>query len=152
MKIPFTAARVAVIAALFLGVFAGSASATNEPIPGVDVIVRKKPGGIAMHATTDSSGHFVFENLAAGTYTLAAAAPQTRAAISTTRSNIKHSSVSVTNGVQVVTVSVEIGTGSASAEIEITSAKGKITGTVNRATATKKEPALGGPDTTTRVK
>ena len=151
MKIPFTAARVAVIAALFLGLFAGSASA-GDPIPGLDVKLGKNPGGQGIHATTDSSGHFVFENLAAGTYTLAAAAPQTRVQINTTRSNIKHPGVSVTNGVQVVTVSVEIGTGSASAEIEITSAKGKITGTVNRATATKKEPALGGPDTTTRVK
>ena len=53
MKITFAAAKVAVIAAVLLGLMEGRASASSEPIPGIDIIVRKNPGSVAVHATTD---------------------------------------------------------------------------------------------------
>ncbi len=152
MKIPFAAARVAVIAAVFLGLFVSIASAGSKPIPGVDIIVQKKPGGIAMHATTDNAGKFVFDNLDAGQYALSVKPkpPQTKAIVSTTRSNIKHQGMKVENGVQVVTASVQLGADAASAEIEITAAKGKIIGTVTSAAPAAQEkpakaPAQGTP-------
>ena len=140
MNIKHTAATIAAIAAIFLGVFTDAAQAIDDPIPGVDIIVKKNPGGIAMHATTDKAGSFVFDNLGAGTYVLSVSAPQTKTAISTSRSNIKHPSISVVGGVQVATVSVELGAQAASVEVEITAAKGKIIGTVSRA----KVPEQGG--------
>ena len=144
MKLTLTATRVALLAALFLGLFAGHASATNVPIPGVDIIVRKKPGGNALHATPGKTGTFVFEHLAAGQYTLSVEPPppsQNKNIINTTRSNIKHGTT-VVGGVQVVTVTVQAGTQSASTDIDITAAQGKITGTVTSApVAAEPKPA-----------
>ena len=166
MKITFAAARVAVIAAVFLGLFVGSASfaGANDPIVGVGIGLGKRPNPNAFHATTDKAGRFVFDNLSRGTYTLEVAAPERRASINTTntlevaapemrayinttRSNIKHLGISTMNGVQVANVSVEMGTGTASAEIEITATKGRITGTVTRAAAPKEGGATPAQET-----
>ena len=140
MKLTLTATRVALLAALFLGLFAGHASAQGRqtfPIPGVDIIVRKKPGGNAMRVTPGQTGTFVFEHLAAGQYTLSVEPPpsqtQNKNIVNTTRSNIKHPITTVVGGVQVVTVTVQAGTQPASTDIDITAAQGKITGTVTSA-------------------
>ena len=42
--------------------------ATNDPIPGVDIIVRKNPGGIIMHLTTDKTGALDLSKLPKGRY------------------------------------------------------------------------------------
>ena len=47
--------------------------AMAEEIPGVDVIVRKKPGGIAIQVKTGADGTYKFTGLAPGTYDLATA-------------------------------------------------------------------------------
>lgn len=136
MKSTFTAARVAGIAAVFLGLFVGSASAGNDPIPKVAIRVQKKPGGTPIQATTDSAGKFAVDNLEAGNYALTfkLPPPQTKQIISTTRSNIKHQSI-VTDGVEELTLSVELGVGTTSVEVEITKDTGNIHGTVTHAAA-----------------
>ena len=130
MKITHAAAKVAVIAAVLLGLMEGRASAASDPIPGIDIIVRKHPdsGGSVMHATTDKSGKFAFDNLKAGTYELSVNVPQTKSSINTSRSNIKHTLSTTASGVE---VSVALGTGQpAPVEIKITKDGGKITGIV----------------------
>ena len=47
--------------------------AMADIIPGVDVIVRKKPGGIAIQVKTGADGTYKFTGLAPGTYDLATA-------------------------------------------------------------------------------
>lgn len=42
----------------------------NNPIPGIDVVVKKQPGGSAIKAVTDNKGGFTFRGLKAGDYTL----------------------------------------------------------------------------------
>lgn len=49
---------------------ATSAFAVNNPIPGIDIIVRKEPGGSAMRVQTGRDGGFTFAKLTPGTYTL----------------------------------------------------------------------------------
>ena len=46
---------------------------SNNPIPGVDIIVRSKPGGIAIQVKTGADGTYKFTRLAPGTYDLATA-------------------------------------------------------------------------------
>ena len=50
--------------------FANFAMASNNPIPGVDIIVRKRPGGIAIQVKTGADGAYKFTRLAPGTYDL----------------------------------------------------------------------------------
>ena len=50
--------------------FANFAMASNNPIPGVDIIVRSKPGGIAIQVKTGADGTYKFTGLAPGTYDL----------------------------------------------------------------------------------
>ena len=50
--------------------FANFAMASNNPIPGVDIIVRSKPGGIAIQVKTGADGTYKFTRLAPGTYDL----------------------------------------------------------------------------------
>ena len=50
--------------------FANFAMAANNPIPGVDIIVRSKPGGIAIQVKTGADGTYKFTGLAPGTYDL----------------------------------------------------------------------------------
>jgi len=45
----------------------------NNPIPGVDIIVRSKPGGIAIQVKTGADGTYKFTRLAPGTYDLSTA-------------------------------------------------------------------------------
>lgn len=46
------------------------ALATSNPIPGVDIIVKKNPGGIAVSVPTGADGAYKFTGLAAGKYDL----------------------------------------------------------------------------------
>lgn len=63
-------------AAVSVAMLATPATATVAPIPGIDIIVRKKPGGIAMvHEVTDMRGGFTVRLKAAGRYTLSTACP-----------------------------------------------------------------------------
>ena len=50
--------------------FANFAMAAIDPIPGVDIIVRKSPGGIAIQVKTGADGTYKFTGLAPGTYDL----------------------------------------------------------------------------------
>lgn len=61
---------------LFVSIFlaalltATSVLATSDPIPGVDIIVKKNPGSIVQHVTTDDNGNFHLNKLPEGSYTL----------------------------------------------------------------------------------
>lgn len=135
-------ALLSVATILFVPAFA-SAFTRGDPIPGLDVKLGKNPGGIIATGKTGADGKFVFDNLAPGKYVVSFAQPQTRAMVSTTRSNIKHQSLMLT-GVQVLDLAVAIGQDVlAPYAIEITSAHGRITGTVTRATASADTPAAG---------
>ncbi len=47
------------------------AQASNTPIPGIDIVVKKKPAGTAMaRGQTDAKGEIVLKDLPAGTYTV----------------------------------------------------------------------------------
>ena len=134
MKIKHAAAKVAVIAAVLLGLMEGSAPAVSDPIPGIDIIVRKTPGSEIIKATTDKAGHFAFNNLGVGTYELQVVMRQTKASINTSRSNIKHTSRTVENGVEVHSVLIALGTERpGTVKITITKDGGKITGDANTA-------------------
>ena len=50
----------------------GKGGAIN-PIPGVDIIVRREPGGIAIQVKTGADGTYKFTRLAPGTYDLSTA-------------------------------------------------------------------------------
>lgn len=59
--------------ALALGLalaFPGAAMASNKPIPGIDIVVKKSPGGIAVSVPTGADGAYKFTGLAAGKYDL----------------------------------------------------------------------------------
>jgi len=43
---------------------------SDDPIPGVDVIVRKKPSGVPLHVRTDGAGSFSLDDLAPGEYAI----------------------------------------------------------------------------------
>jgi len=71
MKSNFVRAALAVLA---LVLAATGAMASETPIPGVDIIVRKKPGGSAIVvATTDASGKFTARLAEPGNYSLSTA-------------------------------------------------------------------------------
>ena len=53
--------------------FANFAMASINPIPGVDIIVRSRPGGIAIQVKTGADGTYKFTRLAPGTYDLSTA-------------------------------------------------------------------------------
>lgn len=50
--------------------FPGAAMASNKPIPGIDIVVKKSPGGIAVSVPTGADGTYKFTGLAAGKYDL----------------------------------------------------------------------------------
>lgn len=79
MKTTSTAVKFMAIAAVFIGLFASHAFAANTPIPGIDIVVRKQPGGSALKATTDKEGRATFSKLEPGSYTVSI--PDTSAAI-----------------------------------------------------------------------
>ena len=67
-----SSAALAVAVGLALGFVGPSAMAqnNNNPIPGVDIIVRKNPGGIAVSAPTSKDGSYEFTGLEPGQYDL----------------------------------------------------------------------------------
>ena len=61
----------ALSALAFVVVSASSAWAINNPIPGIDIIIKTNPGGIAVaQGTTDARGGFDVKELAPGRYTI----------------------------------------------------------------------------------
>ena len=60
----------AALACLALALTAMPAMATNEPIPGVDIIVQKNPGGIVVKTQTGPTGQVQFKDLAPGEYVI----------------------------------------------------------------------------------
>lgn len=77
MKTMPTATKLMAVAAVFIGLLASHASAQTQtnPIPGIDVVVHKKPTGNGIKATTDKEGRFSFEGLKAGDYTIGVVVP-----------------------------------------------------------------------------
>ena len=137
MKITIAAARVAVIAAALLGLMEGSASATSNPIPGVDIIVRsdKGPPFQTARTTTDNAGNFSSANLEPGKHLLSVKLPK---AGSPGRSSIKLTGRSMEKGVAVFTVSITLGAGQPEPlAIEIPKGGGKIVGKATTADAPK---------------
>ena len=64
----------AALAALALSFSMTAAMAASDPIPGVDIIVRKNPGGLAVVvATTDAKGKFSARVAEPGNYALSTA-------------------------------------------------------------------------------
>ena len=121
----------------------------NAPIPGIDVVVKKQPAGGAMKTSTDKSGKFAFSKLEAGTYlvtiTPGKADPSpAKAAISTTRSQIKRPNGLVVNGVEVIDLTVSLGT-TAPEPVKVVLEKdgGTISGTVKAATPAKESASAG---------
>jgi hypothetical protein len=58
-------------AVAFVVACGSSAFASNTPIPGIDVVVKKKPSGTAVtRATTDAKGEITIKELPAGQYTV----------------------------------------------------------------------------------
>ena len=55
---------------LALALSSSAAMAAIDPIPGVDIIVRKRPGGIALKVKTGADGTYKFTGLASGNYDL----------------------------------------------------------------------------------
>ena len=57
---------------------ATTAIASGKPIPGVDIIVRKKPGGIIATVVSDERGRFSVVVLEPGRYTVSTSCPAKR--------------------------------------------------------------------------
>ncbi|MES2002274.1 MAG: carboxypeptidase-like regulatory domain-containing protein [Pseudomonadota bacterium] len=72
MKLKFLASTaLAMTAASLLLIPTTPLAASETPIPGVDIIVKKKPGGVAIVAnTTDKSGQFTARFAEPGDYTI----------------------------------------------------------------------------------
>jgi len=131
------------IGTAFLILATGIASALNDPIPGIDIVVRKHPGGIVATTKTGKDGRYVIENLAPGKYLLEVHVPKTRTTVNTSTANIRHPSAIVRNGVEEHEVFIEFGTGRDTrpygpVEVEITAKRGKISGTITHQVAPKK--------------
>ena len=78
-----------IVAALVLVLLTSSAFASNKPIPGIDIVVKKNPGGIKVGMTkTDDTGTYKIEGLEPGDYVV-----EFSGIINTSRSNIKHLAV-----------------------------------------------------------
>ena len=61
----------AALACLALALSSTAAMAAIDPIPGVDIIVKKNPGGsIVMHTRTSPTGQVQFKNLLPGDYVI----------------------------------------------------------------------------------
>lgn len=67
------ALALTVLVGLALLLPGAAALATSNPIPGVDIIVKKNPGGIAVSAPTGADGAYQFKGLAPGNYDLSVA-------------------------------------------------------------------------------
>ena len=119
-----------IVTTLVLVLLTGSAFAVNNPIPGVDIIVRKNPGGIkAGSATTDDKGMYEIKNLEPGDYEV-----EFPGAISTSRSNIKKPGI--------VELDVELdqekeAKGKSSMKLTIKDKKSTLSGVVSKAAPKK---------------
>jgi hypothetical protein len=71
----------AALGCAILAFSASAATATNKPIPGIDVIVKKNPGGNAITATTDENGQITLRNLAPGDYEIDIDGPTLKATV-----------------------------------------------------------------------
>ena len=145
MRITLSAFRLPVLAAL-LTHRASSASAINNPIPGVDIIVRKNPGGVVVkQVTTGKKGEYLIENLAPGSYTLDVQ-PGPKASINISRSNIKKPDrPPVKNGVETHVVDIEFGTSKekkahAPVTFEVKEKSGTISGVITQEAPPEKAP------------
>ena len=69
-KIRFSSATLALIVGLALLLPGAAALAIGEPIPGIDIVVRKNPGGNIINAPTGSDGTYQLQGLAPGNYDL----------------------------------------------------------------------------------
>lgn len=67
MKTNFVRASLACAA---LALSSTAAMAAIDPIPGVDIIVQKNPGGTIVHIQTDANGTLTLRNLAPGDYVI----------------------------------------------------------------------------------
>jgi hypothetical protein len=63
-------AAIALAVGLALACSIPAARAANEPIPGVDIIVKKNPGGIVATAHADKVGRFTLRLTEPGDYTV----------------------------------------------------------------------------------
>jgi hypothetical protein len=61
-------APIAVVGTAALVATTTSAFAIGEPIPGIDIVVKKNPGPIVVRTQTDARGNFKLGNLAPGRY------------------------------------------------------------------------------------
>jgi hypothetical protein len=141
MKTPLAVLKLMAVATAFaclLACRATTALASNNPIPGIDVVVYKQPARTEFKTTTDKEGRFVIPDLKAGTYLLSVGPEPDRAKapIVTSHSNKKHG-FRVENGDGVVNVVVTLEPAKSEKEaketesVRIVLAKdGKITGTV----------------------
>jgi hypothetical protein len=69
-KTRFSSAALALIVGLALAFSGSAALAIGEPIPGIDIVVKKNPGGIPVTAPTETDGAYQFKGLAPGKYDL----------------------------------------------------------------------------------
>jgi len=121
---------------------------TDTSVLNALVSVKKNPGGTKLKTTTDKSGKFSFAKLEPGTYTVTinpakGDATAAKAAVVTSRSNIKHPKTSVVNGAEVYNLAVTLGANAASCEIVVGMGGATINGTVTAAEPAK-EPAKTG--------
>jgi hypothetical protein len=124
---------VPALAVALLLLSGSSASATSNPIPGVDIIVRKCPGGIIKKPTTGKDGKFVFDKAPAGKCTVELDLEKAKAVAGTTKATIRVVK-SMVKGVEVHEVIVIFDKNAKEefkpVEIELGEKGGRITGTI----------------------
>ena len=125
--------RATTFAVVLLLLFGGSASATNDPIPGVDIIVRPKSIPAVM-VMSDKDGKFVLDKESAGKCTIEFDLEKVKAIAGTTKATVRHAK-SVVRGVEVHEVIVTFDKNAKEEfkpfEIELGKKGGKIIGTIS---------------------
>ena len=145
MRITLSAFRLPVLAALLLALWVSIASAA-DPIPGIDIIVKRNPGGVVVkQVTTGKKGEYLIENLEPGSYTLDVQ-PGPKTTTNTSRSNIKKPDrPPVKNGVETHVVDIEFGTSKekkahAPVTFEVKEKSGTISGVITQEAPPEKAP------------
>lgn len=90
--------------AVGLAGWGAAALATNNPIPGVDIIVKKDPGGIVASTPTNKDGTYQFIGLAPGKYDLSVAGQRVQAITVGANRSIRGSLTSNDDGTASVTI------------------------------------------------
>jgi len=72
-KTRFSSAALALLLGLTLALSGTAAMALGEPIPGIDIVVKKNPGGIPFTTQTGPDGAYQIKGLAPGSYDLSVA-------------------------------------------------------------------------------